>query len=67
MPDVEDYAEVPNHPLRYVSQETLDVARKTMQGTVEWKDVHPDTADPLADSIVAALAEANLLSREAYI
>lgn len=67
MPDARDYAEVIGHPLRNITQECLDVARETMRGAVEWKDVHPDTANPLADAIIADLAEANLLSEGAYI
>lgn len=34
-----------------------EIARKIMAGGVQWKDVDPEMAEPLADAIVAALAE----------
>jgi len=34
-----------------------EIARKVMAGGAQWNDVDPDMADPLADAIVAALAE----------
>lgn len=50
-----EYAPFPNHPLRPVPQVVLDAARSALDGAVEWKDVDPDMAHPIADAVVVAL------------
>lgn len=52
------YDDYPEHVLYGVPQDVLDVARRAMEGPVVWKDVDPDMAEPIADSIVAAFIEA---------
>lgn len=48
------YDDYPDHPLYRVSQDVLDVARRAMNEVAEYKDVDPDMAEPIADSIVMA-------------
>jgi hypothetical protein len=55
------YAAYPEHPLRDVPQETLDVAREALREGVITKDVDEVACDPLADSVVQALHVAGLL------
>jgi hypothetical protein len=65
--DSDPYSNYPDHPLRDIDPKVLDVARAVMKGGVVWKDVDPDAADPLADSVVAALAQAGYLGPSAWL
>lgn len=49
------YDAFPDHPLCGVPDEILTAARAVMEGAVIWKDVAPDTAEPLADAVVMGL------------
>lgn len=52
-----EYDAYPDHPLCGVPQEVLDVARKPVRDAAERHDVDSDVADPIADAVVAQLAE----------
>ena len=52
------YDDYPGHPLYGVPEELLEVAREVMREAAMWKDVNPDYADALGDSVVAELLEA---------
>jgi hypothetical protein len=44
----------------------LDVAREVLAGAVEEHDVDPEMAEPIADAVVAALAEAGYLRTDSH-
>lgn len=55
------YADTPGHPLEHVPQEVLDVARASLAELVPYKEIDPDMVEPIADGVVARLAEAGHL------
>jgi hypothetical protein len=55
------YAAFSGHPLANVPQSTLDIARAVLAGAAREHDVDPEMVVPIADSVVARLAEAGLL------
>jgi hypothetical protein len=61
MTDPSRYAAFPDHVLANVPQKVLDVARKVLAEAAESHDVDVAMADPIADSVVAALVEAGYL------
>lgn len=54
------YSDFPNHPLRYVPQELLDVVRGALRTVEETGDIQVDEGMlwPIADSLVQAMIEA---------
>ena len=44
-----------DHPLKNVDPKILEAARAETAGWVVWKDIPPDMAEPMADSMVMAL------------
>jgi hypothetical protein len=51
------YTDYPDHPLRDVPQAVLDVARKSVGELVPYKEIDAEMVDPIADAVVAQLAE----------
>lgn len=52
-----DYSVLPSHPLHRVPAEVLEAARARLREVADYRDVDPELAEPIADSVVAALLE----------
>lgn len=62
MPNAEDYAKWPEHPLNGVPQRVLDHARLALDDAVVTKDVDDTHAHPIADAVVLRLHVAGYLT-----